>query len=63
MDKLLALVDFIDGKKTYLVGIFSVVVGCWLIAHSKEEIGMEFIVGGAGMLTIRHAIAKSDNGK
>ena len=55
------VLDWLKGKKTYLVGLAVIVWGLYqhfFGAHLTLPEVIDFIFGGAGLMTIRAALAK-----
>ncbi len=57
MDKFLSNLN-VDGQKTYVVGIVTILFGVFgLLLHKLDaQTAFGYITGGLGMITLRHAI-------
>lgn len=63
---MLGMLSFLSGKKTYIVsGGALVVIGLWLFGVIDQEAAEQMLttLGVSGMITLRAAIAKSEQPK
>lgn len=55
--------DFLDGRKTYLIGLAAIVGGAVLIALGQPEAGITKIGEGLAVMFLRSAVAKNGVGR
>lgn len=55
--------EWLQGKKTYLLGLFAVLYGVsgYYLGQLDSNIALQFIWGGLTAMTIRAGISKVDN--
>jgi len=54
-------VTFLSGYKTYLIGTLTIAIGVIRIATGETKEGVDLILGGLGMMTLRAGISKDSN--
>lgn len=56
------MLEFIDGRKTYIVGLAAIALGAILVLwiEDQKDRGTELILFGLGLLGLRHGVGKAE---